>query len=150
MCHANNKKWKTTNKGRKRTTKSRKNQNIRRNGNLQILGNVRSGYKIKQYLRRTRNLLEIKLRSRNLIKWINTFRAITTFPCGTIASRHLVGRWSRDYHMCRLVFLCFFPRPRCFQIRGKRRWMWSSRVGSGIRRLKNQIRCHCIRHSDTA
>ena len=47
--------------------------------------------------------------------------------CGTIASRHLVGRWSRDYHMCRLVFLCFFPRPRCFQIRGKRRWMRSSR-----------------------
>ena len=35
----------------------------------------------------------------------------------------LVGRWSRDYHMCRPVFLCFFPRPRCFQIRGKRRWM---------------------------
>ena len=25
-----------------------------------------------------------------------------------IASRHLVGRWSRDYHMCRLVFPCFF------------------------------------------
>ena len=47
--------------------------------------------------------------------------------CGTIASRHLVGRWSRDYHMCRLVFLCFFPRPRCFQIRGKRRWVRSSR-----------------------
>ena len=23
-------------------------------------------------------------------------------------------------------------------------------VGSGIRRLKNQIRCHCIRHFDTA
>ena len=47
--------------------------------------------------------------------------------CGTIASRHLVGRWFRDYHMCRLVFLCFFPRPRCFQIRGKRRWLRSSR-----------------------
>ena len=47
--------------------------------------------------------------------------------CGTIASRHLVGRWFRDYHMCRLVFLCFVPRPRCFQIRGKRRWLRSSR-----------------------
>ena len=34
--------------------------------------------------------------------------------CGTIASRHLVGRWSRDYHMCRLVFLCFFPRHIAF------------------------------------
>ena len=47
--------------------------------------------------------------------------------CGTIASRHQVGRWFRDYHMCRLVFLYFFPRPRCFQIRGKRRWLRSSR-----------------------
>ena len=47
--------------------------------------------------------------------------------CGTIASRHLVGRWFRDYHMCRLVFLCFFPRQRWFQIRGKRRWLRSSR-----------------------
>ena len=47
--------------------------------------------------------------------------------CGTIASRHLVDRLSREYHMCRLVYLCFLPRPRCFQIRGKRRWMWSSR-----------------------
>ena len=47
--------------------------------------------------------------------------------CGTIASRHLICRWFRDYHMCRLVFLCFFPRPRCFQIRGKRRWLRSSR-----------------------
>ena len=53
--------------------------------------------------------------------------SVTLFSlCGTIASRHLVGRWSRDYHMCRLVFLRFFPRPRCFQIRGKRRWMRSS------------------------
>ena len=47
--------------------------------------------------------------------------------CGTIASQHLVGRWSRDYYMCRQVFLCFFPLSRCFKIRGKRRWMWSSR-----------------------
>ena len=47
--------------------------------------------------------------------------------CGSIASRRLVGRWSRDYHMCRLVFRCFFSRQRCFQIWGKRRWMWSSR-----------------------
>ena len=46
--------------------------------------------------------------------------------CDTITSRHLVGRWSRDYHMCRLVFLCFFPRPRCFQIRGKRRYLSSN------------------------
>ena len=32
------------------------------------------------------------------------------YKCGTIASRHLVGRWSRDYHMCRLVFL-FLSTP---------------------------------------
>ena len=63
-------------------------------------------------------------------KWIQTSQwklLRRWWSCGTIASRHLVGRWSRDYHMCRLVFLCFFPRPRCFQIRGKRRWMRSSR-----------------------
>ena len=38
MFHVNNQKWKTTNDGRNRTIKSRKNQNARRKGNLQILG----------------------------------------------------------------------------------------------------------------
>ena len=39
MCHANNEKWK-----QHRTTKpkKKKNQNAQRNGNLQILGNIRS------------------------------------------------------------------------------------------------------------
>ena len=37
ICHSNNEKQKTTNEGRNRTTKSRKKQNVRRNGNLQIL-----------------------------------------------------------------------------------------------------------------
>ena len=43
MHHANNEKRKTTHDGRNRTTKSRKNQNARRKGNLQIFGNVGSG-----------------------------------------------------------------------------------------------------------
>ena len=53
MCHVNNEKWKTTNEGRNRTTKPRKNQIVQRKGNLQILGNIgsrqhqTSGYVIK-------------------------------------------------------------------------------------------------------
>ena len=42
--HANNEKRKTANDGRNRTTKSRKNQNARRNGNLQIIGNTGRGH----------------------------------------------------------------------------------------------------------
>ena len=38
MCQANNEKQKSTNDGRNRTSKSRKNQNNRTTGNLQILG----------------------------------------------------------------------------------------------------------------
>ena len=44
MCHANNEKRKTTNAGRNRTTKLRKNQNAWRKGNLQVLGNIGSGH----------------------------------------------------------------------------------------------------------
>ena len=44
MCHANNEKWKTTIEGSNRTTKSKKNQNARRKGNLQILENIESKY----------------------------------------------------------------------------------------------------------
>ena len=59
-----------------------KNQNPRRKGNLQILGNIRSGRhqtsgdfkKInKEYLRGTIEQLQTKLPSRNLIKGINTW-----------------------------------------------------------------------------
>ena len=42
MCHASNEKRETTHDGRKRTTESRKNQNTRRKGNLQINGNTGS------------------------------------------------------------------------------------------------------------
>ena len=41
---ANNEKLEFTNDGRNRTTKSRKNRNARRKGNLKILGNIESGY----------------------------------------------------------------------------------------------------------
>ena len=67
---------------RNRTTKSRKNKNAWWEGYLQILGNVRSGHhqtcgyertKIKkEYLRRTRRLIETKLNRRNFIKGINS------------------------------------------------------------------------------
>ena len=74
--HANNEKRKTTNYERNRTTKSRKKQYSRRIGNLQILRNISrwhhqtSGDEIflKEYLKRTRKLLETQLYHRNLIK----------------------------------------------------------------------------------
>ena len=40
MRHGNKEKWKTTHGGSNGTTKSRKNLNTRRKGNLQILGNM--------------------------------------------------------------------------------------------------------------
>ena len=82
MCHANNERLKTTNDERFRTTKPRKNQNTRRKKNLQILENIGSDYhqicrderqNKKEYLGRTRKLLETKQHSRNLIKGINTW-----------------------------------------------------------------------------
>ena len=77
MCHANNEKRETTHDGRNRTTKPRKDQNPRRKGNLQILGDIESGHhqtngvegkKFKIWSQETRKLLKIKLYSRNLIK----------------------------------------------------------------------------------
>ena len=76
---ANNEKRETTYDGRNRTTKSRKDQDVRRKGNLQVLGNIGSGHhqtyederqnKI-EYLMRTRKLHEIELQSRNFIEGI--------------------------------------------------------------------------------
>ena len=85
MCHANNEKRKTTNDRRNGTTKSTKNQNARRKGNLQILENMGSRHhqtssdekKIKvsqENKKKTKNkLLENKLYCKNLIKGINTW-----------------------------------------------------------------------------
>ena len=82
MHHANNEKWQTTHDRRSQTTKSNSNQNAQRKGNLQILGileantikQVEMKEKIKkEYLRRTRKLLETKLYSGNLVKEINTW-----------------------------------------------------------------------------
>ena len=42
MCHAYNEKRKTTNDGKNRTSKLKKNQNARRKRNLQILCNIRN------------------------------------------------------------------------------------------------------------
>ena len=78
MFHVNKEKWKTTNDGRNRTTKSRKNQNAKRKENLEILGNIGSGHhqtcgdgRKKENL--WRKLVETKLRNRNLSKIINSW-----------------------------------------------------------------------------
>ena len=82
MYHVNNEKPKTIFHWRNRTTKLRKDQNSRRKGNLQILGNFGSGHhqtngderkNEKEQLRRTRKLLDTKLHNWNLIKGINTW-----------------------------------------------------------------------------
>ena len=44
MSYANNEKREMTNDGRNRTSKSRKNKNSQRKGNLQILGNIGIGH----------------------------------------------------------------------------------------------------------
>ena len=44
LCYANDEKRKTTAGGRNRTTKSRKNRNTWKKGNIQVLGNIGSGY----------------------------------------------------------------------------------------------------------
>ena len=44
MCYGNNEKCKTTLDRKNRTTKSRKNQNAQRKGNVKILGNTESGH----------------------------------------------------------------------------------------------------------
>ena len=94
MCHAYHEKRKTTNDEGNGTTKSRKNQNAPRKGNLQILGNIGSGHNQtsrderkklkKEYLRSTRKLLETNQLSRNLIKGINIWAIPTRKLLGTI------------------------------------------------------------------
>ena len=44
ICHGHNEKWNTTNNGRNRRAKLRKNQNAQRKGKLQVLGNIGSGH----------------------------------------------------------------------------------------------------------
>ena len=70
MRHVNNKKQETTHDERNGTTKSRKNQIAREKVNIQMLENIGSSQhqtsenerKItKEYLRRTRKLIETKL-----------------------------------------------------------------------------------------
>ena len=93
MCHAHYEKWEKINNRWNRTTKSRKNQNVWREGKLEVLRNIGSGYhqaseykrkkkkdekkkkkeKRKEYYRRTRKLLhQTKLFRRKFIKGINT------------------------------------------------------------------------------
>ena len=82
MRHVSNEKQEMIHNRRNRTIKSRKKQNARRKGNLQIFGNIGSWHhqtswderkKIKkEYLWGTGKQLEIKLFSKNLMKGINT------------------------------------------------------------------------------
>ena len=82
MCHACNEKWQRTYNWRNGTTKSRQDENIRRKETYKYLG-ILEAYTIKQvemkdriqkeYLKRTRKLLETKLSRKNLIKGINTW-----------------------------------------------------------------------------
>ena len=60
--------------GRNRTTKPRKNQNARRNGNLQILGNTRSGHHQTRVVEGNNQSGEQRNYSKpNYIKGINTW-----------------------------------------------------------------------------
>ena len=81
-CHANNEKWKTTNDGRNRTTKSRKYKTALRKENCKYLGILKTDrikhvpMKVKfkkKYFRRMRKLFETKLHNINLIKGIITW-----------------------------------------------------------------------------
>ena len=81
---------------RKRTTKTRKNQDARRKGNLGILkadtikqAEIKERIK-KEYPRKTRKLLETKLRSGNLIKGINS-RAV-----GLVRYSGQFSKWARE------------------------------------------------------
>ena len=81
MCHAHNAKWETETTKGKRTDKSRKNQNLWREGKLQVLGNIGSEHNqtiwnekkkiARENLRRIKKLLETNLCCRNLIKGVN-------------------------------------------------------------------------------
>ena len=84
MCHAYNEKRKKTNKGRSRTTKlrikseySKKKQTINswKYWMRTVLSMRRGKKKIKkrEYIKRTRKLLETKIHSRNLIKLMNNW-----------------------------------------------------------------------------
>ena len=75
-------KQQTTHYRRNRITKSRKDQNVRRKGKVQIVVNTGSGHhqisgdERKNYKRETRKLITTKLYSRNLIKMINTWAVL--------------------------------------------------------------------------
>ena len=82
MCHAHHEKWQTTYDCWNGTTKSWQIWTLGENETYKYLGileadtikKVQMKDKIrKEYLRRTRKLLETKLSSRNLIKGINTW-----------------------------------------------------------------------------
>ena len=95
-CHE---KWQTTSNWRNRTTKSRQDPNVRRNETYKYLGilvadtikqvEMKNIIK-KEYLRRTRKLLETKLNSRNLIKGINTWTVLLVRYSGPFL------KWTRD------------------------------------------------------
>ena len=99
MCHVNNEKRETTRDRQNGTSKSRKNQNAWRKGNLQILENTGSEHHqtsrddrkiLKDYPRRTKKLLETKLYGRNLLKEINTWVVLLVRYSGPFL------KWTRE------------------------------------------------------
>ena len=75
------------------------NQNARRKGKLQVIGNIGDGQhqtsgdgrKIRnEYLRRTRKLLETKLCSRNVMKGINSWKVSFVWYSGPFL------KWTRE------------------------------------------------------
>ena len=99
MCHASHEKWQTTYDWRNGTTKSSKirmlgeNETYKYSGILKAdtIKQVEMKDKIqKEYLRRTRKLLETKLTSRNLIKEINTWAVSLVRYSGRFL------KWTRD------------------------------------------------------
>ena len=67
MCHANDEKWEMTNDGSNRSTKSRKNQNAQRKGNLKYLGILEEDT-IKQAEMKEKNFKNILGEQENYLK----------------------------------------------------------------------------------
>ena len=85
MCYVDNESWWKRKNVKYRLFKSRKAQDTWREGKLHLLGNIGSwrhqigGYERKHkkdYFRRTENVLETKLCSKNLIKEINIWTVL--------------------------------------------------------------------------
>ena len=102
ICQSHDENWIKINNGRNRSAKTKKNQKkmkIEENENIKYLGILKAEpikqmemkeKKKKDYLRRTRKLLETKLCSRNLVKEINTWAV------PSVRYSELYLKWTRE------------------------------------------------------